>query len=45
MGIAGTIILAICCFTPFLVLLLTLIGLGAILGYLDYVMIPTLVFL
>ena len=43
-GIIGTIILAICCFTPILLILLGIIGLGAISGYLDYVLLPTLGF-
>lgn len=43
-GIIGTIILALCCFTPILVVLVSIIGLGAIMGYLDYVLIPTLIF-
>ncbi len=43
-GIIGTIILALCCFTPILVLLLATLGLSAITGYLDYVLLPTLVF-
>jgi len=42
--IAGRIILAICCFTPFLVMLLTAIGLETILIYIDYLLIPTLIF-
>lgn len=43
-GIIGTIILALCCFTPFLIVLLSAIGLASITGYLDYVLIPALVF-
>jgi len=43
-GIIGTIILAICCFTPILLVLLGVISLGAISGYLDYVLLPTLAF-
>jgi mercuric ion transport protein len=41
-GIAGTVIAAICCFTPALVLLLGAIGLSAWLGWLDYVLFPAL---
>ena len=41
-GIAGTILAAICCFTPALVLLLGAIGLTALLGWLDVVLLPTL---
>ena len=43
-GIIGTIILAICCFTPVLVVLFAVLGLSAITGYLDYVLLPTLAF-
>ena len=42
-GIAGTIVAAICCFTPALVVLLGFIGLSAWLGWLDSVLIPLLV--
>ena len=41
-GITGTIISALCCFTPLLVVLLTTVGLSAIIGVLDYVLLPTL---
>ncbi len=44
MGIVGTIIAALCCFTPVLVVLLGVVGLSAIVGYLDYVLMPALVF-
>ncbi len=43
-GVIGTIILALCCFTPILVVLLATLGLSAITGYLDYVLLPTLAF-
>lgn len=42
MGIIGTVIAALCCFTPVLVVLLGVVGLSAAVGYLDYVLIPTL---
>ena len=42
-GIGGTIVAAICCFTPALVLLLGVIGLSAWLTWLDSVLIPLLV--
>jgi mercuric ion transport protein len=42
-AIAGTSAVAICCFTPILVLVLTAMGLGALTGYIDYVLIPALV--
>ena len=41
-GIIGSIITAICCFTPTLVVIFTAIGLAAIVGYLDYVLFPLL---
>ena len=42
-GITGTIITALCCFTPLLVVLLGALGLSAIAGYLDFVLLPALV--
>jgi mercuric ion transport protein len=41
-GIAGAVITAICCFTPVLVLLLGFVGLSALLGLLDFVLLPAL---
>ena len=41
-GIIGTIIAALCCFTPLLVGLLGVVGLSAVVGYLDYVLMPAL---
>ncbi len=41
-GIAGTVIAAICCFTPVLVVLLGVVGLSAWVGGLDYVLFPAL---
>jgi len=41
-GIWGSIIAAICCFTPVLVVGLGLIGLAAFAQYLDYVLFPML---
>jgi mercuric ion transport protein len=43
-GIWGSIIAAICCFTPILVVALGLIGLAALTPYLDYVLFPLLGF-
>lgn len=43
-GIIGTIIAALCCFTPALVALLAVVGLSALTGYLDYVLLPALIF-
>ena len=41
-GVAGSILVALCCFTPVLVLLLGAVGLTAWLGWLDYVLLPAL---
>tara|TARA_R110001599_G_scaffold353799_1_gene598070 strand:+ start:1563 stop:1769 length:207 start_codon:yes stop_codon:yes gene_type:complete len=41
-GIIGTVITAICCFTPILVVLFGVVGLSAWLGWLDYVLFPAL---
>lgn len=41
-GVIGTVISAICCFTPVLVVLLGIAGLTAALGWIDYVLYPTL---
>ena len=43
-GVFGTIIAALCCFTPLLVWLLAIVGLSAIVGYLDIVLLPALAF-
>ncbi|AML53753.1 hypothetical protein RC74_18895 [Falsihalocynthiibacter arcticus] len=42
MGIVGTLIAALCCFTPILVVLFGVVGLSAVVGYLDYVLLPAL---
>jgi mercuric ion transport protein len=42
-GIIGTLIVAVCCFTPVLIVLLGVVGLSAWLGWLDYVLLPALV--
>lgn len=42
-GVIGTVIAALCCFTPLLVILFGLVGLSGIIGYLDYVLIPALI--
>jgi mercuric ion transport protein len=41
-GITGTVIALICCFTPVLVVLLGVVGLSAAVGWLDYVLLPAL---
>ena len=43
-GIIGTAIVALCCFTPVLVILFGAVGLAALVGYLDYVLFPALAF-
>lgn len=43
-GIVGSVIAALCCFTPVLVVLLGVVGLSALSGYLDYVLFPALAF-
>jgi mercuric ion transport protein len=41
-GLSGSLVAAICCFTPVLVVLLGLVGLSAMAGYLDYLLFPAL---
>ncbi|MCS6318536.1 MAG: mercury resistance system transport protein MerF [Nitrospira sp.] len=41
-GLIGYGLVALCCLTPILVVLLGVVGLGAITGYLDYVLLPAL---
>lgn len=43
LGIGGTLIVALCCFTPILLILLGAVGLGALTDSLDYVLLPALV--
>ena len=43
-GCTGTVIAALCCFTPLLVIGLGAIGLSAWLGWIDYVLLPALAF-
>jgi mercuric ion transport protein len=38
------LIAALCCFTPVLVVLLGVVGLSALAGWLDYVLLPALAF-
>jgi mercuric ion transport protein len=44
-ALAGTVAVAVCCFTPVLVLALAATGLSAFTPYLDYVLFPALVVL
>lgn len=41
-GLIGTVVVALCCFTPILVILLGAVGLSALLGWLDIVLLPVL---
>lgn len=41
-GVIGTVVAALCCFTPILVILLGVVGMSALTGYLDYVLLPAL---
>lgn len=41
-GLVGALVTALCCFTPVLVVLLTAVGLSAVVGWLDYVLLPAL---
>lgn len=43
-GIIGTVVAALCCFTPLLVVLVGAVGLSAVVGWLDYVLFPALAF-
>lgn len=42
-GVAGTVVAALCCATPALVILLGAVGLSAWVGWLDYALMPALV--
>ena len=42
-GLAGSALAAVCCFTPALALLLGAVGLSAWLAWLDYVLLPALI--
>ncbi len=41
-GIVGTVIAALCCFTPILGAVLGAVGISAALGWLDFVLLPAL---
>ncbi len=43
-GIAGSVIVALCCVTPILVVAVSALGLAAIVGWLDFVLFPALAF-
>jgi mercuric ion transport protein len=44
-ALVGTIVVAVCCFTPILVILFVGVGLSAFTHYLDYVLFPALALL
>jgi len=44
-ALTGTIVVALCCFTPILVILLGAVGLSALTPHLDYVLFPALALL
>jgi hypothetical protein len=41
-GIIGTVVTLVCCFTPVLLILFGAVGLGALTGYLDFILLPVL---
>ena len=43
-SVIGTVLVALCCFTPILVILLATVGLATLPGYLDLVLLPALAF-
>lgn len=42
LGVVGSIIAALCCFSPLLFVLFSAVGVAAWMGYADYVLWPTL---
>ena len=42
-AIGGTLLVALCCFTPILVITLGAVGLSTVTPYLDYVLLPALI--
>jgi mercuric ion transport protein len=42
-AVTGTILVALCCFTPILVIALAAVGMSAFTPYLDYVLLPAMV--
>lgn len=43
-SVIGTAVVALCCFTPVLVVLFGIVGLSALVGYLDFFLFPALAF-
>ena len=44
-AVVGVVLVALCCFTPVLVILFSLVGLSALTPYLDYILLPALLVL
>jgi mercuric ion transport protein len=42
-GIVGTVLTLLCCATPILIILFGAVGIGALTGYIDYILIPALI--
>ena len=42
-AVVGTVLVVLCCFTPVLVIVLSILGVGFLTSYLDYVLFPALV--
>ena len=42
-GIIGSLLAALCCFTPLLVMVLSSLGFGTLIGVLDYILFPALI--
>lgn len=45
LALGGTLLVALCCFTPLLVVTLGAVGLGLLVPYLDFFLLPALVVL
>ncbi len=43
-GIVGSVVAAICCVTPILVVAVSALGFAAVVGWLDFVLFPALAF-
>lgn len=41
-GVIGTVVTALCCFTPILAILLGVVGVSFLVGWLDVVLLPAL---
>jgi mercuric ion transport protein len=41
-GLIGTVVTGLCCFTPVLVILFGALGIGALVSYLDLILLPAL---